>query len=162
MCSVNCNFSVSFCRCHSHSIDFFHYNNALGFIHTCDLSGVNYCVNFSFHVIVGTQPIIELFSSCKSWINSKCECVHLVQYNPLFSDWFSPNKSQVWMDPKAQETKNWSTMGPTKEALLPYPVQCVWDTLRKCEGEKETKRPVCLDDSLTLVIYWTWTIWWIK
>ena len=32
------------------------------FIHTCDLLGMNYCINFSVHAISkkGTQPIIEL------------------------------------------------------------------------------------------------------
>ena len=38
-----------------------------------------------------TQPIIELFSPRS---NSKCECIHLVQYNPLYSEQFTPNKSR--------------------------------------------------------------------
>ena len=60
----------------------------LGFIHTCDLLGLNYCKNFSVqaNMKMGTQPTIELFSPCKSWPNSKCEGTHLVQYNPLFSE----------------------------------------------------------------------------
>ena len=37
-------------------------------------------------VKMGTQSIIELFSSCKSWPNIKCKYVHFVQYNPLFSE----------------------------------------------------------------------------
>ena len=54
----------------------------------CDLLNMNYCANFPVQVIakMGTLPIIELFSPCKSWPNIKCECAHLVQYNPLFSE----------------------------------------------------------------------------
>ena len=33
-----------------------------------------------------TQPIIEIFLPGKSSPNSKCECAHLVQYNPLLSE----------------------------------------------------------------------------
>ena len=34
---------------------------------------------------MGTQPTIELFSPHKSWSNSKYECTHFIQYNPLFT-----------------------------------------------------------------------------
>ena len=48
------------------------------------LAHVNYTVHTSEKM--GTQPFIELFSPRKSWPNSKCECSHLIQYNPLFSE----------------------------------------------------------------------------
>ena len=38
------------------------------------------------HQNMDTQPIIELFSPCKSWANSKCESAYFIQYNPLFSE----------------------------------------------------------------------------
>ena len=44
-----------------------------------------------------TQPIIALFSQRKSWLNSKGECGHLVQYNPLLNDKFT-QWPQVWLD----------------------------------------------------------------
>ena len=47
---------------------------------------------------MGMQPIIELFSPQKSWPNSRSECT---QYNPLFSPYFMPNKSQLWMNQNA-------------------------------------------------------------
>ena len=37
-----------------------------------------YCANLAVNPI--TQPIIELFSPCKSWPNSNCECIHLAQF----------------------------------------------------------------------------------
>ena len=44
---------------------------------------------------MGIRSIIEFFSSRKSWPNSKCECIHLVRYNKLFSEQFTPTKSSV-------------------------------------------------------------------
>ena len=42
----------------------------------------------------GTQPIIEIFSPHESETNSKCEFAHLLQHNPLFSEW-SGNSSRL-------------------------------------------------------------------
>ena len=41
------------------------------------------------------QPIIELSVPAKY-----CECPYVVQYKPLFNKKFTPNESQVWMDPQ--------------------------------------------------------------
>ena len=35
---------------------------------------------------IGSQPIMELFSPRKSWLNSTRELANLAQYNPLFSE----------------------------------------------------------------------------
>ena len=35
---------------------------------------------------MGTQPIINFFSPCKSWPNNKCECTCFVQYNQLLKN----------------------------------------------------------------------------
>ena len=38
---------------------------------------------------MGTQPILELFSSGKSAHNHRSKCAHLVQYNPFINNKFT-------------------------------------------------------------------------
>ena len=62
----------------------------LGYIHTSDLLGLNYCVNFWVHVIVQKcvhNPCFNFLVHEKvDQIASVCECAQLVQYNPLFRE----------------------------------------------------------------------------
>ena len=55
------------------------HNGPLGVIHTWDIWGVNYCVNWNR----GTEPIIIPLSSHNSSCSCKREYAHVVQYNLL-------------------------------------------------------------------------------
>ena len=50
----------------------------LASIHTCDFLGVNYCVNYCMNYILNCDD------NCLD--NHRCECTHLVQYNPLLCE----------------------------------------------------------------------------
>ena len=85
-----CATEVASWSCLRKVVDWTIYGPVLGSIHTCDLLSVNYCVNFQStqSLKIGAQPIIEVFSTCKNWPNSKSECAQLVLYNSLLNDKF--------------------------------------------------------------------------
>ena len=108
----------------------------LGFIHTCNLLGANYLLNNGLYC---TKYTIHYwpFSPHKSWPNRKCECAHLVQYSPLFNEYFMSIKSHVWIDPL-------STVQLITNSTCPINRKCEW-TLRI--------------DTLTAVLFFVRPVW---
>ena len=60
-----------------------------GPIHTCDLLGVNDCVNRSVHKIVESWYTTHYWTFQSKQKLTKCKYAHLVQYNDFFSEFFT-------------------------------------------------------------------------